>query len=75
MNPIVTSSEDITLVTLQNCPSSIVFGAKIFSSIAENGVNVDMISQAPSHGDLSELSFTIDDEDMGKILTIISALK
>ena len=72
---VVSSILDITLVTLQNCPSSPSFTSDVFSRIAEAGVNIDMISQAPAHGDLTSLSFTIMDDDLGRILSFISELK
>jgi aspartate kinase len=65
---------DITLITLQNCPSDILFISGIFDRISEIGINVDMISLAPAHGALTSLSFTISDADLGKILAYTSDL-
>ena len=72
---VVSSISEITLVTLQNCPVNPSFTAEIFSGIADAHVNIDMISQAPNHGDLTSLSFTIMDDDLGRILTFLSDLK
>ena len=70
----VTSMNDITLITLQNCPSDILFISGIFNKISEIGINVDMISLAPAHGALTSLSFTISDADLGKVLAFTSDL-
>ena len=42
----ITTTNDITLITLQNCPSESSFMAKIFNKITEYNINVDMISLA-----------------------------
>lgn len=70
----VTSMNDITLITLQNCPSDMLFITGIFNKISEIGVNIDMISLAPAHGAFTSLSFTISDADLGKILEFTSDL-
>ncbi len=70
----VTSMNDITLITLQNCPSDILFITGIFDKISQLGINIDMISLAPAHGALTSLSFTISDADLGKILAFTSDL-
>ena len=71
---VITTLSDITLVTLQNCPAGLASVSKIFQKISDLGVNVDMISLAPTHGAITTISFTIDDEDLGKILKFTSAL-
>ena len=73
--PKITTTTDITLVTLQGCPTELTFVSKVFSSIADLGVNVDMISLAPPQGAFTAISFTIDDNDLGKILSFTSELR
>ena len=72
--PLVTTSGDITLVTLQNCPSELAFTADIFTKIGELGNDVDMISLAPAHGAYTSDSFTISDSSLDKILAFTSEL-
>ena len=72
--PTITTSNDITLITLQNCPSDLTFIANVFHKIANFGVDVDMISLAPTHGAYTSISFTISDNDLGKILAFTSDL-
>ena len=71
----VTVTNEITLITLRNCPSAITFLSEIFKKISDMGVNIDMISLAPAYGDITDLSFTISDSDLGKILEFTSALR
>ena len=49
--------------------------AKVFDAISHCGINIDMISMAPTHGSTTGLSFTIADEDMIDILGFTSKLK
>lgn len=67
--------EDVTLISLQDSPADINLISKIFKMISEAGIDVDMISQTPPHGKFSSLSFTVNDEDFGKILEINAKLR
>lgn len=71
----ITTTSDITLITLQNCPSELAFIAKVFQRIAAFDVDVDMISLAPSQGAYTSVSFTISDNDLVKILSFTSELR
>ncbi len=75
LSPKVTTENDITLVTLQNCPPELNFIADVFKKIGELGVNVDMISLTPSQGSNTSVSFTIADADLDKILSFTSELR
>ena len=67
-NESISTTSEITLVTLLNCPVDPDFISKVFEKIADLGVNVDMISFSPNQGGSTAISFTIMDEDLGKIL-------
>lgn len=73
--PIVTVTEDITLITIQGVPSGIDFIAEVFEKIASFDINVDMISVTPPQGTLVNLSFTISDDDLGKVLEFTASLR
>ena len=64
----VTTTDGITLITMPNVPADIDFVAKIFENFASLGINVDMISLTPPQGAHIDLSFTISDDDLGKLL-------
>ena len=68
MSATIYTAQEITLVTLQRCSANMAEIEKIFDQIAQLGVNVDMISMAPAHGAHTDLSFTISDADLVKIL-------
>ena len=67
-------SDDITLITLQNIPADISFVSEVFEKIAEMGEDVDMISLSPVQSSMTSLSFTINDDDLIKILGYTSKL-
>lgn len=69
MKPTINFSEDITLVILQNIPADISFVADVLNKIAAADVDVDMISLSPAQSSQTSLSFTINDEDLVKILS------
>lgn len=74
LSPTITTSSDITLVTLQNCPSELKFISDVFERIGTLNVDVDMISLAPAHGAFTSVSFTLSDNDLDKIFGFTSEL-
>lgn len=64
----ITTTDGITLITMPNVSADIDFVAKIFENIASLEINVDMISLTPPQGSNIDLSFTISDDDLGKLL-------
>ena len=64
----ITTTDGITLITIPNVPADIDFVARIFENIASLEINVDMISLTPPQGSNIDLSFTISDDDLGKLL-------
>lgn len=71
----ITTTDDVTLISLQDSPSDASLITSIFQKIADSGIDVDMISQTPPKSNLSDLSFTVSDEDLKKILDVISSLR
>ena len=72
---VISTVDNITLVTLQEFPANVASIAKVLEEISKCGINIDMISMAPTHGATTGLSFTISDEDMIDILGFTSKLK
>ena len=72
--PLVTTTGDITLFTLQDCPSELKFTADVFQKIGDLGIDVDMISLAPAHGAYTSISFTISDIALDKVLAFTAEL-
>ena len=72
---VISTVDNITLVTLQDCPANAASIAKVFDEISQCGINIDMISMAPTQSAYTGLSFTIADSDLIDILSFTSALK
>jgi len=64
----------ITLISLREMPSDVCLLADIFESIAQHEINIDMISQTPPRGNTLDVSFTVSDEEMAKVLTLTNQL-
>ena len=65
-------------VTLVGVPDRPGVAAKVFRALAARSISVDMIIQNVSHGSdtpLTDLSFTVDKPDVGKVRAAIDAAK
>lgn len=71
----ITYCQNIALVTLRNVPCESSCIAEIFTTISENGVNVDMISQTAPQGQTISMAFTISMDAMGTLMPLINGLK
>ncbi|MCH5169830.1 MAG: ACT domain-containing protein [Oscillospiraceae bacterium] len=71
----VSITENVTLISLNDSPSDIGVTAKIFEFLSKNDIDVDMISQIPPHASTPCLSFTVNDDDLGKVFTAASSLR
>ncbi len=71
----ISVTDDITLVSLQDSPADISLISDIFKKISEYGIDIDMISQTPPHSHTPNLSFTVSDDDVGKMLEITAELR
>lgn len=72
---VISTVDNITLVTLQGFPANAESIARILEQIAGCGINIDMLSMAPTHGATTGFSFTISDNDLIDMLSFITALK
>ena len=66
-------SPEITLITLYN--TDVANREKIFRKLAENNINLDIISQSPCFGRDITLSFSLPDKDLAKTLEIAASFK
>ena len=71
---IISTVTDISLVTLQGCPTDIDYLSEILNMVAQKNVNIDMISLSPSQGTNASISLTIADSDLGKVLPLIPVI-
>lgn len=71
----MTVSYNVALVTVDNLPNNINIISGIFSSIAEEKINIDMISQTPPYKGSISLSFSIPSEDLVKAISALNKFK
>lgn len=71
----ITVIDNVTLIALNDSPADIRVISQIFSMLSEAGIDVDMISQIPPHGNVPYLSFTVNDEDLVKVFELASTLR
>ncbi len=71
----VSVTRDIAIATVANIPSKSQNLSEILSRIADIGVNIDMISQSVPQGDKINLSFSLPQRELGKILEISKVFK
>lgn len=71
----ITVAEGISLITLRNIPNRMEQIAQVFSAVAGAGVNVDMISQTQAHKSVVDLSFTVEDQDLAEVISVLGAFQ
>ena len=72
----VTPSHDEAKISLLSVPDRPGNAAKIFTSLGEAGVNVDMIVQSPSRSpDAANISFTMNESDLERATQVLTDLK
>ena len=71
----ITITDNVTLISLNDSPADIKLVSQIFTMLANEQIDVDMISQIPPHGNIPYLSFTVSDDDLGKVFEIASKLR
>lgn len=67
-------SEKVMMVTLKNYPNRAMDIANLFVQLAENEVNVDMISQTPSSNGHLTLAFTASADDLEGINEVLERI-
>lgn len=72
---LVTLVEDVALISLSRIPAKTAVISEIFADLADNGINVDLITQSVSMGGDISLSFTVSNDDVPKVLTVTRRLR
>ncbi len=70
----VTGDRNQAKITIVGVPDKPGIAARIFGPVAEANINVDMIIQNVSQGDMTDLSFTVPRADLEKAVPIIQAV-
>lgn len=68
-------TSNVSLVTLNNIDSSVHSLLSVFDIVAKENICIDMISQTAPLNNSVNLSFTVEDSDTAKIISIIYKFK
>ncbi|MDI6793144.1 MAG: aspartate kinase [bacterium] len=70
----VTHDENQAKVTIVDIPDQPGMAAKIFSTLASANINVDMITQSSSVTETNDISFTVEENSLGKSMALAEQL-
>ncbi len=65
---------NISLITLNNFPNNIKLISEVFTSIADEGISIDMVSKSPSVKGNTTVSFSLLYEDLVKAMSCLNKL-
>ncbi|MFZ5985974.1 MAG: ACT domain-containing protein [Bacillota bacterium] len=68
-------SYNVALITLDNLPDDIKLISDIFTSIASENINIDMVSKVPPYRGNVNISFSLPSEDLVKAITALNKYK
>lgn len=71
----ITVTYNVALITVDNLPNDMKLISDIFNAIANQKINIDMISQAPPYKGLINLSFSIPADDLVKAISALNKFK
>ena len=71
----ITVTENVSAVTFNNVPLYKTIMEDTLTAVAEAGINIDMISMSAPTSERFGFGFTLDDDDMPKLLTVVKRLK
>ncbi len=76
-NPVtdITITYNVALLTVDKLPNNMSLVSEIFNSIANENINIDMISQAPPYRGSINLSFSIPSDDLVKAISALNKFK
>lgn len=66
---------NVALVTVDNLPNDMKLISNIFSKIASEKINIDMISQSPPFKDKINISFSLSAQDIVKVISLLNSFK
>lgn len=71
----ITVTENVSAVTFNNVLLYKTIMEDTLTAVAEAGINIDMISMTAPTSERFGFGFTLDDDDMPKLLTVVKRLK
>lgn len=70
-----TVSSDLALITLDKIPNNIRIITEIFSALAKEDINVDMITHTPSYTGVVTVSFSLLSSDLAKAILALARFR
>jgi aspartate kinase len=76
-NPVTSISTiyNVALVSVDNLPNDMNVISNIFRKIADEKINIDMISQAPPYKGKFNISFSLPVKDITKVIGLLNSFK
>lgn len=71
----ITVTENVSAVTFNNVPLYKTIMEDTLTAVAEAGINIDMISMTAPTSERFGFGFTVNDDDMPKLLGVVKQLK
>lgn len=68
-------TENVAIISFENAQAHVKILSILFDSVAKAGINVDMISQTAAKGEYNLISFTVSDDDVTTLLSVLNKLK
>lgn len=68
-------TENVSALSFNNVPLNKTIMEDTLKAVADSGINVDMISMAAPSSEIFSFGFTVNDEDMPKLLKMSKQLK
>lgn len=65
---------NVSLITLNNLPNNIKLISEVFTSIADEGISIDMVSKSPSVKGNTTVSFSLLYDDLVKAMSCLNKL-
>lgn len=66
---------NVALVTADNLPNDMLLISGMFSKIAEENINIDMISQSPPYKGKINISFSMPADNIARVIALLNAYK
>lgn len=66
---------NVALVTVDNLPTDMSVISSIFTRIAEEDINIDMISQSPPYRGKINISFSMPTDNIAKVIALLNTYK
>lgn len=76
-NPVtsISTTYNVALVSVDNLPNDMTVISNVFRKIANEKINIDMISQGPPYKGKINISFSLPAKDITKVIGILNSFK